>query len=199
MAEAFQVDSEDLETVSNDGRGRMYMMPNHYQLAADNFRSKALFDDDLDGDGYSTVNEYLTYIEKQNGSGKEIAPFVLDHIRSNYRYVEDRELYGWVDWYAYPIETIAKGAGDCEDFVILSTALLHRAGYDCGILVFGNHALAVVAMEPVPVGDVGEGYSPFSVTHEGKTYCAFETTDDCPIGYVSTVYVPENVRGHSFF
>jgi predicted transglutaminase-like cysteine proteinase len=43
-------------------------------------------------------------------------------------YVADRALYGKVDYWAEPSETLSRGKGDCEDFAILKMAALHEAG-----------------------------------------------------------------------
>ena len=43
-------------------------------------------------------------------------------------YEADRALYGKVDYWAGPSETLSRGKGDCEDFAILKMAALHDAG-----------------------------------------------------------------------
>jgi predicted transglutaminase-like cysteine proteinase len=43
-------------------------------------------------------------------------------------YETDRALYGKVDYWADPSETLSRGKGDCEDFAILKIAALHEAG-----------------------------------------------------------------------
>jgi predicted transglutaminase-like cysteine proteinase len=43
-------------------------------------------------------------------------------------YDTDRKLYGRLDYWADPAETLSRGAGDCEDFAILKMAALERLG-----------------------------------------------------------------------
>lgn len=44
------------------------------------------------------------------------------------KYVRDADLYGTLDYWAAPKETLALGRGDCEDIAILKMALLKEAG-----------------------------------------------------------------------
>ncbi|HER34360.1 MAG: transglutaminase-like cysteine peptidase [Halothiobacillaceae bacterium] len=46
------------------------------------------------------------------------------------RYVEDNQLWGEQDYWASPVETIGRGAGDCEDFAIAKYLVLREAGID---------------------------------------------------------------------
>lgn len=43
-------------------------------------------------------------------------------------YRKDKEIYGGLDYWATPAETLARGIGDCEDFAILKMAALIKAG-----------------------------------------------------------------------
>jgi predicted transglutaminase-like cysteine proteinase len=43
-------------------------------------------------------------------------------------YAEDSEVWGQVDYWASPLETLAKGAGDCEDYAIAKYFSLVAAG-----------------------------------------------------------------------
>lgn len=44
------------------------------------------------------------------------------------RFADDREIWGQVDYWATPMETLAKGQGDCEDFTIGKYFTLLAAG-----------------------------------------------------------------------
>jgi predicted transglutaminase-like cysteine proteinase len=44
------------------------------------------------------------------------------------RFAEDREVWGQSDYWATPLETLAKGQGDCEDFTIAKYFTLLAAG-----------------------------------------------------------------------
>jgi len=50
------------------------------------------------------------------------------------------------DYPSYPIETLYRGAGDCEDLSILLIALYRQAGYDSALLIMPTHAAVAVSM-----------------------------------------------------
>lgn len=50
------------------------------------------------------------------------------HINSTVQFRPDTEVWGELDYWASPLQTLAAGAGDCEDFVIAKYALLLAAG-----------------------------------------------------------------------
>ncbi len=52
------------------------------------------------------------------------------------------------DYPSYPIETLYRGAGDCEDLSILLIALYRQAGYDSALLIMPAHAAVAVSMPP---------------------------------------------------
>jgi hypothetical protein len=114
----------------------------------------------------------------------EFANFVLGYVQVCYGYPRnsnyidaDAFLYGQDEYFAYPVETIFQGQGDCEDTAILVAAILHVAGYDTAILILPEHAMAGVALE---------GYSPptynpllyevLSKEVDGKMFYGGETT-----------------------
>lgn len=75
-------------------------------------------------------NQLLSLIDEQTKD----KPF-LDRMRivnsmvnGLVRYRTDRAAYGVVDHWATPTETLARGAGDCEDFAILKMTALMREG-----------------------------------------------------------------------
>ncbi len=84
-------------------------------------------------------------------------------------YVTDEVSTGHLDYWRYPIETLAAGLGDCEDSAILLAALLRRAGYRCAMVTLPGHA--AVAVE-VPNDTPGAYFERNDVRY---FYC--ETTD----------------------
>ncbi len=56
----------------------------------------------------------------------EVNEFWNSHVRGD----EDINIWGKEDYWATPIETLAKGAGDCEDFVIAKYFSLVRSGVE---------------------------------------------------------------------
>ncbi|MEP1594806.1 MAG: transglutaminase-like cysteine peptidase, partial [Halieaceae bacterium] len=55
---------------------------------------------------------------------------VNDFFNTRIRWVQDPEAWGQKDYWATPLETMAKRMGDCEDFAIAKYATLILAGVD---------------------------------------------------------------------
>jgi hypothetical protein len=182
---SFVIDEDDVSICQAEKFERAAM--SSYDARADLFLKKALSNDDRDGDGISTLDNCLNALRGRCPSGTDFSSFVLSYLQENFKYVSDQELYSSFDWAAYPIETLSLKAGDCEDFVILFVALLERGGYDCGIALFHDHAVAMVAVECDTSSSV-DGFSPMSVEYGGQTYYTFETTENCPPGYTFEEY-----------
>ena len=53
---------------------------------------------------------------------------VNDFINLRTRYVEDSLLWGEADYWATPLETLSRGAGDCEDFALAKYLSLRALG-----------------------------------------------------------------------
>ena len=182
---SFIIDEDDVSICQAEEFERAAM--GSYDARADLFVKKALSNDDRDGDGVSTLDNCLKALRDRCPSGTDFPSFVLSYLQENFKYVSDQELHSSFDWAAYPIETLSLKEGDCEDFVILFVALLERGGYDCGIVLFHDHAVAMVAVECDTPSRV-DGFSPMSVEYGGQTYYAFETTENCPPGYTFEEY-----------
>ena len=101
----------------------------------------------------------------------------------------DLTLTGKDEYWAYPMETIHMGMGDCEDTSILMSAIFSQSGYDSALVVIPNHMLVGVELmrfdmrENHPIGtDLAckkvEGHAP------NLYFC--ETTYDIysPVGYI---------------
>ena len=52
------------------------------------------------------------------------------------------------DYPSYPLETLYRGAGDCEDLSILLISLYEQMGYRSALLIMPTHAAAAVSMNP---------------------------------------------------
>lgn len=64
--------------------------------------------------------EWGKFIEdNQDKSEKEKIELVNDFLNQQLKWVEDNELWKKEDYWATPIETLIKKAGDCEDFTII--------------------------------------------------------------------------------
>lgn len=135
-----------------------------------------------------------TYSTEASGQG--YAEFVLAFVQIAYSYLYDESLYGQDEYYAYPMETIQNGGGDCEDTSILAAALFKAAGYSSGVFLIPGHCIAAVSIDGYTAGSVASSYQSqvarFSYTYtDGKTYYGCETTLDenlYGIGWISNTY-----------
>lgn len=59
----------------------------------------------------------------------------------------DLFLYGSKEYWAYPLETIQRGYGDCEDTSFLAAALFRLAGFESGVATIPGHMVAVIALD----------------------------------------------------
>ncbi len=71
---------------------------------------------------------------------------ILVWVKQNLKYMSDKELYGQVEYWATPDETIEKSSGDCEDGSILIFVLAALSGVDMrkvyltwGSVIGGGH------------------------------------------------------------
>ena len=94
---------------------------------------------------------------------------------------------GTNDFAKYPIETLAEGAGDCEDKSILFASIAEALGYEALICIVPGHAFVAVHMATAPTHYAGA--NPWSITVGGLQYWICETTSygwrvgDCPPAY----------------
>lgn len=91
--------------------------------------------------------------------GQGFADFVLAFVQSCFQYpsvcmnadcllsIGDYVLYGERDYFAYPLETIFLGLGDCEDLAILAAAIFKSCGYRTAVVVVPNHVAVAVALD----------------------------------------------------
>jgi transglutaminase-like putative cysteine protease len=124
------------------------------------------------------------YGSHRSTADQSFATFVLGFVQVCFKYpphtssVEaDKYLYGQNDYFAFPLETLFYGMGDCEDTAILAAALFKALGYGAGVVIIPGHAVAAVGLNDYTPGY----YSPFSYEILSKpiggvTYYACETT-----------------------
>ena len=148
----------------------------------------------------STVSDMKSNLESlyiknfgTDTTGQGYAEFILAFVQECFTYKTDTYLYRQSEYYAFPMETIYNGGGDCEDTSILCAALYKAAGYNTGVFLIPGHAVAAVALDGYVAGDVSSEYQSsvavFSLEKNGETYYGCETTlssNEFGVGYIST-------------
>ena len=142
----------------------------------------------------SSICEQLTdlylseYGSNADTEGQDFADFILAFVQCCYEYPPfndyinaDQYIYGKgnSEYYAYPMETIFYGAGDCEDTSLLAATIYCELGYSTGICLLPSHATVAVALSSYvePYYD-RLNYEILKDTVYHKTYYIGETTFD---------------------
>ena len=133
----------------------------------------------------------------KTATGQDYAEFILAFVQECYGYMYDEVQYLQDEYFAFPMETIHNGNGDCEDTSILLAAIYESAGFDTGVFLIPGHAIAAVALNPYVAGDYDktQNVSVFSIVQDGKTYYGCETTLDeniYGVGYITNTYTVED-------
>ena len=131
-----------------------------------------------------------------SAEGQGFAEFVLAFVQEAYSYLEDASVYSREEYYAFPLETIQHGGGDCEDTSILYAAIMTASGYEAGVFLIPGHCIAAVSLDAYSPGEVDARYTgsvaQFSYKDsDGRTYYGCETTLDenaYGIGWISDMY-----------
>lgn len=151
---------------------------------------------------YSNSTSFVTYeepsiialAESLRGAYKgspaldqEFASFVLGFVQICFDYPPystgifemdgDEYMYGQSEYFAYPLETIFYGMGDCEDTSILLAAIYKALGYETGVVVIPGHAVAAVGLTSYDPGYYSAlRYEILSKEVNGLTFYGCETT-----------------------
>jgi predicted transglutaminase-like cysteine proteinase len=128
-----------------------------------------------------------------NGDVRSRVETVNRAVNQAIRYVSDYEQHGVADLWSSPLETLASGVGDCEDYAIAKFALLQAAGIaekDLKLLlvrdlaVRQDHAVLAVRvnsrwlvldnrrMALIETGDLPEFMPLFAINHDGVSLFA---------------------------
>lgn len=83
------------------------------------------------------------------------------------------------EYWQTPLETVISHTGDCEDCSLLINFGLRSMGYDAGIALFNNHAIAVIA----------GNYTGKYFIYNQKEYYVIESGTTYPIGTVMPSYM----------
>ncbi len=100
---------------------------------------------------------------------RTLAVSIASWISKNIKYVTDKELFGR-EFIQYPLETLGRGLGDCEDLSLLEAAIMLATGR------FKYVVIAEVTYENLRVGHVEAGYY-----YEGKAYLVPWTKSPYPM------------------
>ncbi len=110
--------------------------------------------------------------------------FLLTRLVQSLPYTPDA--YAGADEYPqYPLETLARGAGDCEDTAILLGRLLTLLGRNASLIRLPEHMAIAIPCPP----SVTPSYE-----WQGEAYCYVETTDPWPIGRIPAAYQQEQAE-----
>lgn len=91
-------------------------------------------------------------------------------------YKEDLASKGSVEYPRYPLETLIDNGGDCEDKVILASAILYEMGYGEAILKFPDHMAVGLAL---PGGvKLPENAPPHYFDYRDQRYYYMETSKE---------------------
>ncbi len=126
---------------------------------------------------------------------QELAKLLIYFVKSSISYGYDINVHGQEDYWAYPVETLINGKGDCDCYGNLMTALLRTAGYDA-ITIYhkaGNisHVATLVSdIEPympkdfIPSDDWDKTY--YTIEYKDKSYYYLDSSGTLGVGYATS-------------
>lgn len=130
----------------------------------------------------------LSFVQCCIGYPPQVVPSEGGRYLPNTDGYADTYLYGQKEYWAFPLQTLRVGEGDCEDTVFLACAIFSAAGYRSAIGMLENHAVSGVFLESF----VDRGYIALEmvskrVTADGTVAYMCETTYDVSVaaGYMS--------------
>ncbi len=90
------------------------------------------------------------------------------------KYVNDPSSYrnlskGKVDYIQYPLETLSRKTGDCDDLTVLTSSLLESVGLETALVSLPGHIFLMVLVPDSPQNEM-------LVTYRNKKWLALETT-----------------------
>ena len=93
-------------------------------------------------EGLTRVQDLKTILERAaSADERRQIRQINDFFNRNIRYMTDPQLWKQNDYWATPLETLGKGAGDCEDYAIAKYASLRKLGIpDSRLRLFYVHA-----------------------------------------------------------
>lgn len=115
--------------------------------------------------------------EKNDWSYAYFAEFILAFTQQNITYTLDSTQFGrWnQDVWMFPVNTLVRRKGDCEDMSFVCAGIMHLCGIDCVTVSLPGHVAVAVTGEGIPEGPVMYEYKGLKYTHA-------ETTRRIPLG-----------------
>ena len=155
-----------------------------YLSYRDNGTSRSQGNDDHMRQFVTSADPYIVSLAHQfetlgaSMDDRQRADLVLSYVQ-NIPYAYDTDTDGREEYWSYPLETILRGCGDCEDTSILYCAIVKAMGYDTALMTAyassvprtsgaSNHCVSLVAVS----GSDGDA----TYTIGGKVYSFCETT-----------------------
>lgn len=165
--------------------------------------------------GFAVVNPILKSLEEAMALEYKVhygeldpdwyVDFILSFVQECFSYPSwsqypDLFIYGQYEYFAYPMETIFRNIGDCEDTSILCAALFYSAGYDSAVVLLYTeasgkmmgHSTAAVSIDKlVSDHNVNSNLRYCEMSYDGITYRLCETTvkSQLAVGYIETKYI----------
>lgn len=93
------------------------------------------------------VKDLNRIADEEEISGCDRVWFISSFVQSM-EYSRAYEFSRTGDYPSYPLETLSRGSGDCEDLSILLISLLKQAGFDSVLLIMPTHAAVAVSLPP---------------------------------------------------
>ena len=125
-----------------------------------------------------TLGKLYTSAYGEKALDQKYANFLLGYVQICYSYQTDPVLYHENEYFAFPLQTIYFGAGDCEDTSILAAAVAGAAGFRTAVFLLPEHATVGIALDNYSSPRVSSNGEILRQTVNGVTYYSGETTVD---------------------
>ena len=119
------------------------------------------------------IKALASYLYDLAGTDYWRAQIALNFTQCAVEYADDRDTYNAREHWAFPIETLYIGKGDCEDKAFLYCSILLAMGLDAVLIDEENHIGVGLSIEPwIP--------NPYTIEYAGKSYYSCHTTPSEP-------------------
>ncbi len=147
------------------------------------------------------------YGENVSLKDQKYADYILAFVQICWTYEYDYNQYVTttktdnVDYWAFPMETIYSGIGDCEDTSILCATFFHDAGYKAGVYSIPSHAMVAVHIDSyvTPIVTKNHEIMCYIQTKTDTSFYGCESTAEwsCPAGVAASSLIRDE-HGNKF-